>query len=117
MKKTLVRILGYLICIAVPAVAVVDQFGYHAETLGWAALLPSSGLTLFLLVLCFKPILNWAVRQFKSDAAWKMWLIITVIMAAICKIGYPMVIVGAFGTVGNFIGGMMIRWANKEDKK
>ena len=121
MKRKLVKLLGYAICIFVPMVAVVDQFGYQVKTIGAAALLLPSGSVLILLLLCFKPVFNWVKRMskqaFKSDAAWKMWFILAIVMFVFWKIGYPMFIISVYGTVANVVGGLMIRWAtNKEGK-
>lgn len=120
MKRRLVKLLGYAICILVPLAAAIDQFGYQVQTVGAAALLLPSGSVLLLMLLCFKPVFNWLTRiaknAFKTDAAWKMWLVLAVVMFVFWKIGYPMFIVSAFGTAGNIVGGLLIRWASKEEK-
>lgn len=121
MKRLLLKVLGYALCIGLPVVAVIDQFGYHVQEATWTQWLPSSGLTLVMLILCFKPVLNMVMglleRLCSKNAAWKMWMIVTIVMAAICKIGYPMVIVGIYGTVGNVVGGALIQRAEKPANK
>lgn len=111
----MVKPFGYLVCIASPAVAVYDQFGYliGEQKTSWTDLIPCSGLVLFMFLLCCKPILNWVSRKLKSDAAWKMWLVVTVIGGIGAIVGMSMFIIGCFGVAGNLVGHMMITGANR----
>ena len=110
-----VRPMGYLTCIAAPAVAVVDQFGYMIgeQEASWLDLIPCSGLVLFLFLLCIKPVFNWVARHLKSDTEWKMWLIVTVVGGIGAYIGESMFIIGCFGVVGNLVGHLMIASASR----
>ena len=110
----LLKLTGYGTCIGAPMAAVIDQYGYLIGEQGtsWTDLLPCSVLVLPMILLCFKPVLNRVMRLMKSDASWKMWLIVTIIGGIGVLVGKSMFIIGAFGLGGNVIGHFMIKGAD-----
>ena len=115
-KKALaLRLSGYALCILVPMVAVIDQFGYMIGKQDKSLLdvLPCSGVVLFMLLLCFKPIFNRVMQAMHGVTAWKMWLVLAIVGGICTLVGRSLFVIGCFGFAGNLAGHCLIRYADK----
>lgn len=109
------RLSGYAICILVPLIAVVDQFGYMIgkQDKSVMDMIPCSGVVLFMMLLCFKPIFNRVMQAMHSVTAWKMWLVLALVGGVCTLVGRSLFVIGCFGFGGNLAGHCLIRHADK----
>jgi predicted ABC-type exoprotein transport system permease subunit len=110
-KYYILRAMSWVLCFGVP-IAVISFYFPLFVTKGVGEFM--SGLAVMLLLLAAAPVLKYQKQFFKkTPAAWVIWGIIFILLYCLNKIIDQLIIVSAWGAVGNLIGGVIYKASNK----
>ena len=113
-KGVFFHILGLLISVASPFVAVISFFPIWKER-GASTVL--SGFTLCLMLICAIPLLRVIKHALRSPSAPILWLVFFIIFLALSKIASEMSVICFIGFISNLIGAMLFKIGEKCEAK
>ena len=106
----LIRFLGYLFSIGLPLSATLSFFPLWRARGGMSVL---AGGTLFIAVLCFLPLWRALKSYLRSPSVWSLWLFALLFFVLIGSIVSEMRVICLFGLIGNLLGALCFRIAQK----
>ena len=113
-KALILRISGLLFCLLPPVLTVLFYFPIWKVKGGEYAL---CGFTLLLLLLSAAPLFNVIKRLLSSPSAHTMWFIIFIVFLLLSKIADEMTVISFSGFIGNIIGALFFKGADKTARK
>lgn len=90
------------------AIATLSYFPIW-KSRGVSALL--SGFTVFLLLICFYPLIKVIKRFFKSPSVFTIWLLLFILFSVVDSIAYEITVISFVGMISNFLGSVTFRIA------
>ena len=109
-KRVLLRALGLVLCVVPVAASVLFYFPLWCTKGGGAVV---SGFTVLLLILCVIPLGKHLRQIFKSPSGYMLWLTLFIIFLLLSKIADEMTVISFVGFVGNAMGAIAFKLAEK----
>lgn len=109
-KQLILRILGLIISVIPPAIAVISFFPIWRE--GGAEVM-LSGLALCLLLISAIPLFRTVKSVLRSPSAPIIWFIVFILFFALSKIADDITVIAFVGFVSNLIGAIFFNLAKK----
>lgn len=109
-KYIILYVVGLVVCIAPPVVAVLLNFPVWVQKSSAATL---SGVSLVLLVLCCIPFYKAILSYIKSASSPVMWLLLFVFCFLFGAIVDEMTIISFVGVISNTVGAVIFKIAKK----
>ena len=106
----ILHFLGFLLCIAPPAICTLMYFPLWKAT-GYTTCI--AGGTALILVLCFIPIYKMIRKGLMSFSSYLMWLMLFVTFFALSRIAEQMTVISFVGFISNLLGALCFRLAKK----
>lgn len=97
------QILGFLLCVAPPALATVLYFPIWRSK-GSEYILAGGGV--LLIIIFALPIMKLLRRAVSSCASYTLWIILFALFFVLSRIASEMVVIAFAGLVGNLLGGL-----------
>ncbi len=110
----ILHILGFLLCVAPPAVCTLLYFPLW-KAAGYTTCI--AGGTALILALCFIPIYKMIRKGLMSFSSYIMWLILFILFFALSRIAEQMTVISFVGFIGNLLGALCFHLAKREVKE
>lgn len=107
------HILGFLFCIAPPAVCTLMYFPLWREV-GYESCI--AGGTALLLALCAIPIYRLLRRGLATYSSYMIWLVLFLLFFALSKIADQMTVISLVGFIGNLLGALCFYFARRVNR-
>ena len=113
-KKTAIKALALIFCTLPVTVCALSFFPLWIEKGGAHVL---SGFAVLLSIFSLSPLLKYVKTALKSPASYTLWFIAFILFLLLSKIADEMTIISFVGFVGNLVGAMLFKLAEKYENK
>ena len=103
---------GFCLCIIPPLVCALSYFPLWKNA-GYETCIAGGGA--ILLILCFMPMIKFLSKIIKSYSAYLIWLICFLLFLALSKIADQMTVISFVGFVGNALGALCFKLAERRN--
>ena len=114
-KRTGLKALSIFLCTVPPAAVTIYYFPIWYEVGRVRALAPAIS------ILCFcvsaVPLIRWLSQKIKTPAAWMIWSVMAAVLIVLMQVIEQMVVISVVGAIGNIIGAILWKIANRGEKK
>ena len=112
-KILVYNILGYILCIVPPAVATIYHFPLWMQNKNSSISL----LSILVLFICAIPLWRMIKECFKTPSAWKIWLLMLLVLTAVEHIIVGLRVVACVAFPTSALGGVFFLLAKREKGK
>ena len=113
-KSLWLWLLGMLLCILPPAIAVISYFPVWVSRGGESVL---SGFTVLLLAVCALPLWRAVKRVLSSPSIHTLWLIFFILFLLLSRVAEEMTVISLVGFLSSSLGAILIRLSEGKNKE
>ena len=113
-KSLCLWLLGMLMCILPPAIAVISYFPVWVSRGGESVL---SGFTVLLLAVCALPLWRAVKKVLSSPSIHTLWLIFFILFLLLSRVAEEMTVISLVGFLSSSLGAILIRLSEDQSKE